>query len=133
MNLREKVEQQQSLLEFTGNPIEDVILRDGAFCSYCGQNRTRWTMDHVIPRSRAKGVRIPDNKVLCCHTCNVDKANSTPLEWLWEARHNQKLYWPWRQMEHERVAREVQALKVAEEKEWRDDIRQFHWGKLKDC
>ena len=52
-------------------------------CQYCGgktdDHRLEW--EHMIPRSRGGSDSIK-NATLACHTCNQEKGNRTPEEWL---------------------------------------------------
>ena len=78
----------------------NVLARDGFQCCYCGAKprlsngkprREDLTLDHVVPRSKAKnhmvtlpwnGKRVPvtcwENIVCCCQSCNHAKADRTP-------------------------------------------------------
>lgn len=58
---------------------QNVYLRDGFSCSYCGVRlaAAKLTCDHVIPR--AQGGRTDwDNIVTACQGCNSTKGNRTP-------------------------------------------------------
>lgn len=70
-----------------------VIARDSRTCQYCGYRArvvAELTIDHVIPRSHARGgwvyddrgtrVRVNswENLVAACEPCNRDKADRTP-------------------------------------------------------
>lgn len=79
-----------------------LFARDGYTCAYCGvtplnregrPDRSRLTVDHVVPRSRASrgrvvlpwsGATVPvsswENLVTACGPCNHDKADRTPDE-----------------------------------------------------
>lgn len=52
-------------------------------CYYCGKEfeNGKYHVDHVIPLSRG-GSNSPDNLVLACPSCNVQKNNRLPHEWL---------------------------------------------------
>lgn len=53
-----------------------VILRDDWTCAYC-LRRLEWAgivFDHVIPRCDGGSDR-PPNRVVCCHSCNVNKGS----------------------------------------------------------
>lgn len=60
---------------------ENVWLRDGGCCQYCGNHcaRNEFTYDHVIPRSRG-GKTVFNNVVVCCLADNQRKGNRTPEE-----------------------------------------------------
>lgn len=50
-------------------------------CHYCQSLVTadEVTMDHLVPLSRG-GKSVKGNVVICCKTCNTQKADSTPVE-----------------------------------------------------
>lgn len=52
-------------------------------CQYCagesGDKTAEW--EHMLPKSRGGSDRVK-NATLACHTCNQDKNNLTPREWL---------------------------------------------------
>lgn len=57
-------------------------------CVYCGSD-VELTIDHVVPKSRAYELRIkfrlldnPSNRVIACRSCNQEKGNMLPNEWL---------------------------------------------------
>ena len=58
---------------------ENVYLRDGGQCQYCGEAvpKRSATYDHVVPRSHG-GPTDWENIVLACLPCNQTKANRTP-------------------------------------------------------
>lgn len=56
-----------------------VIVRDGFKCAYCGETRKRFTIDHIIPKSRG-GKSTFENCVASCLACNAKKGNRTPNE-----------------------------------------------------
>lgn len=64
--------------KFTMN---NVARRDGYRCAYTGKKleRDRWSLDHVIPRSRG-GSNTPDNVVLADKDINNRKGSKTPRE-----------------------------------------------------
>jgi len=51
---------------------EQVLIRDGYICMYCGQDAN--TADHVIPKD-AGGQDTLDNLVAACIKCNGQKTN----------------------------------------------------------
>ena len=55
----------------------------GSTCQYCGgkTNDHRLEWEHMVPRSRGGSDSIK-NATLACHTCNQEKENRTPEEWL---------------------------------------------------
>jgi 5-methylcytosine-specific restriction endonuclease McrA len=65
---------------------QNIFLRDEYRCQYCGET-TNLTLDHVIPRSRAKEFKLSkheinawENVVTCCASCNCKKDSRTPKE-----------------------------------------------------
>jgi 5-methylcytosine-specific restriction endonuclease McrA len=65
---------------------QNIFLRDEYRCQYCGET-TNLTLDHVIPRSRAKEFKLSkheinawENVVTCCASCNCKKDSKTPKE-----------------------------------------------------
>ncbi|RJS23019.1 HNH endonuclease [Corallococcus sp. H22C18031201] len=60
---------------------ENVYMRDGCKCQYCGRHvsRAEATYDHVVPR--AQGGRTNwENIVIACVRCNQRKGNRTPTQ-----------------------------------------------------
>lgn len=57
---------------------EQLFIRDGWMCRYCGDVTTAETatLDHVIPVSRG-GTGEPDNLATCCFICNSIKSGRT--------------------------------------------------------
>ncbi|MEV0998513.1 HNH endonuclease signature motif containing protein [Nonomuraea sp. NPDC050202] len=83
-----------------------LINRDGAFCFYCGVafgERTRATIDHLVPQSQIPGWKLA-NLVLACYPCNQAKADQLPQVFL--LRQGWRRPKPWR----ERGARLLRAL-----------------------
>ena len=62
-----------------------VRARDGGRCRYCGraswQGTVRFTLDHVVPRTRGGSSR-PSNLVWACLPCNQAKGSRTVEEFL---------------------------------------------------
>jgi len=58
---------------------KNIFVRDGFKCVYCGAQKQRLTVDHVIPASRG-GKTSFDNCVACCKLCNNKKGSQTPSE-----------------------------------------------------
>ena len=56
-----------------------VFARDRWTCQYCGQERGKLTVDHVIPRSKG-GASSWDNIVTCCAPCNRRKGDRLPRQ-----------------------------------------------------
>jgi 5-methylcytosine-specific restriction endonuclease McrA len=54
-----------------------VFARDRWTCQYCGHERGKLTVDHVIPRSKG-GSSTWDNIVTCCAPCNRRKGDRLP-------------------------------------------------------
>lgn len=57
-----------------------VYQRDGHRCVYCGAHQNL-SLDHVVPLSRG-GSNDLDNLATACRSCNSQKSNRTPDEWL---------------------------------------------------
>ncbi len=59
----------------------NVFKRDHYMCQYCGvqPGAAELTIDHVVPRSQG-GTSTWENCVLACVTCNLRKADRTPLQ-----------------------------------------------------
>jgi 5-methylcytosine-specific restriction endonuclease McrA len=57
----------------------NVIIRDGFCCAYCGMSQKFPTLDHVVPKSR-NGATNFENCVTCCRDCNHKKGDRTPKE-----------------------------------------------------
>lgn len=78
----EGVQYQQG--ELFGYEVKEYLLdKYGHTCQYCSgaSNDAILEWEHVIPRSKG-GSDSVKNATLSCHTCNQDKANRTPQEWL---------------------------------------------------
>jgi 5-methylcytosine-specific restriction endonuclease McrA len=56
-----------------------VLARDNWTCQYCGDTRSKLTVDHVLPKSRGGGSDW-DNIVTSCAPCNRRKGNRLPRE-----------------------------------------------------
>jgi len=58
---------------------DNVYVRDGCKCQYCGKkvSRPEATYDHVIPRAQG-GKTTWENVVIACVPCNQKKGNRTP-------------------------------------------------------
>ncbi len=57
----------------------NVLIRDSFRCSYCGEDKSKMTIDHIIPRSRG-GATSFENCVASCRACNTRKGNRSPSE-----------------------------------------------------
>ncbi|MBU0987011.1 MAG: HNH endonuclease [Proteobacteria bacterium] len=55
----------------------NVLVRDGFKCAYCGGERERLTIDHIIPKSRG-GDTTFENCVAYCKSCNNQKGDRAP-------------------------------------------------------
>lgn len=58
---------------------KNVLTRDGFKCAYCGTDKERLTIDHIVPKSRG-GETIFENCVASCLPCNNKKGGKTPRE-----------------------------------------------------
>lgn len=56
-----------------------VLARDNWTCQYCGDSRSKLTVDHVLPKSRG-GDSDWDNIVASCAPCNRRKGSRLPRE-----------------------------------------------------
>jgi 5-methylcytosine-specific restriction endonuclease McrA len=58
---------------------QNIYLRDGFMCQYCGKNlpRSHLNLDHVVPRSQG-GRTSWENVVCSCVRCNLTKGGRTP-------------------------------------------------------
>ena len=67
--------------------------RDGGMCVYCGTGVRLESMavDHVVPLSRS-GTNVPENLVTACKSCNAQKSDRLPHEWLTEAEQQAEPY-----------------------------------------
>lgn len=58
---------------------KNVLIRDGFKCTYCGTDKEKLTIDHIIPKSR-NGKTTFENCVASCKKCNNRKGARTPAE-----------------------------------------------------
>lgn len=58
---------------------KNVLIRDGFKCAYCGNDKEKLTLDHIVPKSKG-GETTFDNCVSCCKPCNNKKGGRTPRE-----------------------------------------------------
>lgn len=58
---------------------KNILYRDNYTCQYCGKEKQRLTIDHIIPKSRG-GTDSWENMVTACVDCNVKKGDRTPDE-----------------------------------------------------
>lgn len=56
-------------------------------CCYCGRPAKKWTLDHIIPRSK-NGPSRRWNLAKCCTRCNGNKSNFDLLPW-----YRPQLFW----------------------------------------
>ena len=56
-----------------------IFARDRWTCQYCGRERGKLTVDHVVPRSKG-GSSAWDNIVTCCAPCNRRKGDRLPRQ-----------------------------------------------------
>lgn len=57
----------------------NVLIRDGFKCAYCGNDKEKLTIDHIIPKSRGGKTNF-ENCIACCRHCNNKKGDKTPGE-----------------------------------------------------
>lgn len=80
---------------FRRSIIEDY---PGDRCAYCGRKTNKWTLDHIIPKSKG-GVTRRWNLIRCCSRCNGNKSDNDLLPWyrpqrFWdEDRENTLFHW----------------------------------------
>ena len=55
---------------------KNVMVRDGFKCAYCKTEHVRFTIDHVVPKSRG-GKSTFENCVTSCKSCNNKKGSKT--------------------------------------------------------
>ncbi|MCP4353139.1 MAG: HNH endonuclease [Desulfobacterales bacterium] len=58
---------------------KNVLIRDKFKCAYCGNDKEKLTIDHIIPKSR-RGKTTFENCIACCRKCNNKKGDKTPGE-----------------------------------------------------
>ena len=58
---------------------KNVLIRDGFRCAYCGDEKRKLTIDHIIPKSRG-GKTDFENCVASCKSCNNKKGSKIPSE-----------------------------------------------------
>jgi len=58
---------------------KNVLVRDGFKCAYCGTEKEKLTIDHIIPKSRG-GKTTFENCVSSCKQCNNKKGGRTLRE-----------------------------------------------------
>ena len=58
---------------------KNVLVRDGFKCAYCGTDKEKLTIDHIVPKARG-GKTTFENCVSSCKTCNNKKGGKTPRE-----------------------------------------------------
>lgn len=70
---------------WTGQDVLKLFQQQNACCFYCGRKLgwgySRFCVDHFIPLSRG-GTNHPHNLKLSCPTCNAQKYNKMPWEWM---------------------------------------------------
>lgn len=58
---------------------KNILIRDGFRCAYCGKDKEKLTIDHIIPKARG-GETTFENCVSSCKPCNNKKGGQTPKE-----------------------------------------------------
>ncbi len=58
---------------------KNVLVRDRFKCAYCGNDKEKLTIDHIIPKSRGGRTNF-ENCIACCRKCNNKKGDKTPGE-----------------------------------------------------
>ncbi|PZQ44292.1 MAG: hypothetical protein DI551_10430 [Micavibrio aeruginosavorus] len=59
----------------------DLAMRQGGLCYWCGKKIRGLTIDHIKPLHLG-GQDTPKNCVACCQSCNQQKSNHTPSEFI---------------------------------------------------
>lgn len=78
---RRRAQQRGSPTHFTLDDIRRFLVDQEGRCAYCLQNFGEdWHIEHVRPLSKG-GSNGPENIVLACHDCNLNKGDKTPEEW----------------------------------------------------
>ena len=61
------------------------VIENGVKCAYCHRKyddiKVKRTVDHIIPKSKG-GETTPNNVLICCGTCNVDKGNENVEDYI---------------------------------------------------
>lgn len=57
----------------------NVMIRDGFKCAYCGADREKLTIDHIIPKSKGGKTNF-ENCISSCKSCNHKKGAKLPSE-----------------------------------------------------
>lgn len=58
---------------------KSVLIRDGMACTYCGNDTSKLTIDHIVPKTRG-GKSTFENTVASCKTCNNTKGSKLCTE-----------------------------------------------------
>lgn len=58
---------------------KNVMVRDGFRCAYCGIEGVRFTIDHIVPKSKG-GKSTFENCVAACRECNNKKGDRSCSE-----------------------------------------------------
>jgi 5-methylcytosine-specific restriction endonuclease McrA len=79
--LKEQKKTPRKVSYFNAPSKQNVLIRDGFTCAYCGRRLTMGTgtKDHILPTSRG-GRDVLSNLVAACTDCNGLKADRTPEE-----------------------------------------------------
>ncbi len=77
---------------YTNEDILNIRHRLQDLCSYCGTSlKGAGEIDHMLPISKG-GSNSPSNLTLACRSCNRDKYNKTPAEFIaWRVNLNLKI------------------------------------------
>jgi 5-methylcytosine-specific restriction endonuclease McrA len=86
----EGIEYQQGTL--AGYNVREYLLEKwGRKCAYCGAENVPLQIEHIIPR-QPRGGPVGNSRVtnltLACETCNREKGNLQPKEWLVQLEHS---------------------------------------------
>jgi 5-methylcytosine-specific restriction endonuclease McrA len=86
------IEYQQG--ELFGYEVKEYLLEKwGRKCAYCGIVNSELQVEHVVPKKPKHGPKGTDrisNLTIACESCNGDKDNLQPQEWLEILKHSSK-------------------------------------------
>lgn len=78
---RRRAQMRDSTNHFSPEDIRNLLLHQEGRCAYCRQSfESDWHIEHVVPLSRG-GSNGPENVVLACADCNLNKGARTLQEW----------------------------------------------------
>lgn len=79
---RRRAQRRGSPTHCTLEDSQNLLVSQEGRCAYCLKDfGSHWHIEHVHPLSRG-GSDGPENIVLACQDCNLNKGNKTPEEWI---------------------------------------------------